>query len=104
MTTARIERTVADLFGITSGMKIACGAAPLPAQQHGIAVNEDYVWRKGPVRDMLVFWVSGTRSMMLHGPKGCGKTSLVEQFHARTNLGLTCIGGHKRLSSGQTCL
>lgn len=64
-----------------------CEAQGIIALEEGVAPyvpGEDpgYVFRKELVGEMIVFWLSGEKAMKLTGPAGCGKTSLVEQFHA----------------------
>lgn len=57
-------------------------ALPEGAASYVPPESPDYVFRKELVSEMIVFWLSGEKAMKLTGPAGCGKTSLVEQFHA----------------------
>ena len=55
---------------------------------------DGYVFRANLIRDMLIYWGLGDRSCMLTGHKGCGKTSLVEQFHYQLNANLLSMTGN----------
>jgi cobaltochelatase CobS len=69
-----------------------------PPEVGAVLANPDYVFRKEVVRDLLLFWsMPGERACMLVGPPGCGKTTAVEQWHARLNWPLLVINAHKRL-------
>jgi len=59
-------------------------------------VDPDYRHRTEWVREMLGFWFSGERAMMIIGHSGCGKTSGVEQWHACLNLPLLVVVAHPR--------
>lgn len=61
------------------------------------AVDPDYVFRVELLRDMTGFWMSGERAMLVTGYAGCGKTSLIEQWHARLNLSLLTVVAHPRM-------
>ncbi len=44
---------------------------------------KDYVFMRAKLRDMLAFWESGLNCLKIVGDPGTGKTSIVQQFHAR---------------------
>lgn len=47
-----------------------------------------YKWRPDLLRDLLLWWYSGDRSLKLIGETGTGKTELIKQFCAAINLPL----------------
>lgn len=61
------------------------------------AVDPDYVFRLDLMRDMVGFWFSGEVAMLVIGHSGCGKTSFIEQFHAKLNLPLMTTVAHPRM-------
>lgn len=46
-------------------------------------INTGYVFMAEKMRDLLAFWHSGERALKIVGDPATGKTSLIEQFHAR---------------------
>lgn len=46
-------------------------------------INPGYVFMPEKMRDLLAFWQSRERALKIVGDPATGKTSLVEQFHAR---------------------
>lgn len=60
-------------------------------------VDPDYKFRVDLIRDMMGFWVSGERAMLIIGHSGSGKTSMIEQWHARLNLSLLTVVAHPRM-------
>lgn len=46
-------------------------------------INEGYVFMPEKLRDILAFWQSSEKALKIIGDPATGKTSLVEQFHAR---------------------
>jgi cobaltochelatase CobS len=46
-------------------------------------ISAGYVFMPEKMRDLLAFWQSGERALKIIGDPATGKTSLVEQFHAR---------------------
>ncbi len=60
-------------------------------------VDTDYKFRVDLIRDMMGFWVSGERAMLIIGHSGSGKTSMIEQWHARLNLSLLTVVAHPRM-------
>jgi cobaltochelatase CobS len=61
------------------------------------SIDPDYIFRMELIRDMFGFWVSGERAMLIIGHSGCGKTSIVEQWHSRLNLPLLTVVAHPRM-------
>lgn len=90
--------TLRELVGIDSGTEIEVGDTELKPDEGLMLVDPHYVWRKDLVRDMTAFWLIGERCMMLTGPKGSGKTTLPEQWHAKLRHPLWTIGGHKGIT------
>lgn len=60
-------------------------------------IDPDYVHRLELLRDMYGFWVSEEVAMLIIGHSGCGKTSFVEQWHAKLNLPLMVVCAHPRM-------
>lgn len=63
------------------------------------AVNPDYVFRKDMATELAGFWLMETPAMKLVGPVGCGKTTLVEQFHAVLNYPLVKVTANPRMEA-----
>lgn len=61
------------------------------------AIDPDYIFRVELIRDLLGFWFSGETAMLIIGHSGCGKTSIVEQWHAKLNLPLLTVVAHPRM-------
>jgi len=59
-------------------------------------VNPEYFFRRDLVFDMVNFFVCGDVAMYLTGHKGSGKSTLVEQYHARLNLPLYSVNVNPR--------
>lgn len=102
-----VMKTVQELFGIPADLELEVGE-PVPQDQGGIAKRHGYHFRKDVIRAMLTFWdiSSGKdqggniyRACMLHGPKGAGKTSFVEQWHATLNQPLLVTTGHGKMET-----
>jgi len=52
------------------------------------AIDPHYVFELDTLRQITMHWAGGFRALMLEGDPAAGKTSLVEQFHARLNVPL----------------
>jgi len=46
-------------------------------------IDDSYVFMRAKLRDIMAFWESGLQAFKISGDPGTGKSSLVEQFHAR---------------------
>lgn len=46
-------------------------------------IDESYVFMAAKLRDILAFWQSGEHALKIVGDPATGKTSIIEQFHAR---------------------
>lgn len=46
-------------------------------------INEGYIFQREKLRDILAFWQAGFTALKIMGDPATGKTSLVEQWHAR---------------------
>lgn len=69
------------------------------AQPWSPAIKPEYVFRKEHVIEMIGFIVMGDIAMKLIGPAGCGKTTLVEQFHAALNWPLLQPAVHAQMEA-----
>jgi cobaltochelatase CobS len=68
--------------------------APMPFTP---AVNPNYRFWRELLRAFVMFWKSGDTALYLNGHKGTGKSTLVEQFHARLNLPLLAVCAHRNM-------
>lgn len=59
---------------------------------------EDYVFDTGRFRDLLTFWVMGFKALKLSGDPATGKTSIVEQWHARLGMPLFVVSCHENMT------
>lgn len=59
------------------------------------AIDPLYEFRKELVRDIYYWWQSGEDVLVLFGPTGSGKTSLLEQWCARLGVPLFAGKGHR---------
>ncbi len=46
---------------------------------------KNYAFETERLRQLTMFWVGGFRALMIEGDPSAGKTSFIEQFHARLN-------------------
>ncbi|MEJ8838129.1 MoxR family ATPase [Ramlibacter sp. AN1133] len=76
----------------TFNMPQASAAAEIPGLEPGLAgvppLDEHYVFDTDRLRQFTMFWVGGFRALMIEGDPAAGKTSFVEQIHARLNVPL----------------
>ncbi|QXW20155.1 AAA family ATPase (plasmid) [Comamonas aquatica] len=61
-------------------------------------LNPDYVFENERFRDMLTFWIMGFRALKIIGDPAAGKTSFVEQWHARLGLPLFIVSCHENMT------
>ncbi|MDB5861698.1 MAG: ATPase associated with various cellular, 5 [Ramlibacter sp.] len=52
------------------------------------APDPRYVFEADTLRQLCMFWAGGFRALMIEGDPAAGKTSLVDQYHARLNVPL----------------
>lgn len=62
--------------------------------------NHNYVFQRDKMRDMTAFWQSGLIALKIKGDPATGKTSLVEQWHARLGWPLYKVACNRRLEAG----
>lgn len=76
----------------TFNMPEASPEAAIPGLEpglHGVpAVDPQYVFEMDRLRQFTMFWVGGFRALKVEGDPAAGKTSFVEQIHARLNVPL----------------
>lgn len=91
---------IADTFGIPAPARLTVeGFADTTHPR--IPVRKDYVFRKGPLRDVLAFLGSPQGDgLYVTGPTGSGKTSLLGQVCARLNWPVHAVTCHGRLEVG----
>ncbi|MDE3208586.1 MAG: AAA family ATPase [Pseudomonadota bacterium] len=90
-----VNRPVSEVFGV----RVAADVDVLVRQgrtEEVPAINPDYRFCLDSLRVIHGFFLSMDRCMQLVGHKGCGKTTLVEQYHARTNIPLIQYTAHPR--------
>lgn len=60
-------------------------------------IDPNYQFRKELIRSILLWWATGQGDvMLLFGPTGTGKTSVIEQWCARLGIPLFMAKGHRR--------
>lgn len=76
----------------TFGLKEASEHAVIPGLQPGLpdvpASDPTYVFDVERMRQLTMFWIGGFKALMIEGDPAAGKTSLIEQWHARLNVPL----------------
>ncbi|MEQ6436313.1 MoxR family ATPase [Comamonas sp. w2-DMI] len=92
---AKIAVSTAFNLPDVGGMELA-GMAP--GNPFAPKLNPDYVFALDRFRDMLTFWVMGYRALKIIGDPAAGKTSIVEQWHARMGMPLFIIGCHENMT------
>lgn len=67
----------------------------IPGLAPGLAgvpdLDQGYVFDEERIRELTIFWVSGFRALKLEGDPAAGKTSLIEQWHARLHVPLYSV-------------
>lgn len=53
--------------------------------------DDNYVFDQDRIRELTIFWAGGFKALMIEGDPAAGKTSLVEQWHARLNVPLYSV-------------
>lgn len=87
-----------EVRNAVAGLGITALAAP---DHHTPKVNPEYSFRKDMLTEMAGFWLMGETAMKLIGHKGCGKTTVVEQFHAALNYPLIKVTCNPRMEAAQ---
>jgi cobaltochelatase CobS len=89
----------------TFNMPEASEAAEIPGLAPGLqgvpSADPQYVFEVDRLRQFTMFWVGGFRSLMVEGDPSAGKTSFVEQIHARLNVPLYKVPCTPRTESYQ---
>lgn len=84
-----VPHSLANSFGIAVDPRaMVMGYAPGTV---GAPPVKPYVFDVSRLRDLLIFWELGLKALKLRGDPAAGKTSLVEQFHARLNWPLKLV-------------
>ena len=94
----QVEYSVSERFGLNldAGHDMVVTGNDHPCQ-FTPPIDHGYKHRIDLIRDMFGFWVSGEIAMLQIGHSGCGKTSMIEQWHARLNLPLLTVVAHPRM-------
>lgn len=76
----------------TFGLSNLPDTAVVPGFEPGLpnvpTIDPDYVFSEDTLRDLTMFWYSGHHALLLEGDPSAGKTSLIEQWHARLHVPL----------------
>lgn len=66
--------------------------AEIPGLKPGLtgvpAIDQTYVFDAERMRQLTMFWVGGFKALLIEGDPAAGKTSLIEQWHARLHVPL----------------
>lgn len=84
-----VQHSLATSFGIKVDPRAM--VAGFPEGTPGAPPSKPYVFDVSRLRDLLIFWEMGLKALKLMGDPAAGKTSLVEQFHARLNWPLKLV-------------
>ena len=69
-----------------------------PGNPFAPEIDPEYVFEAERFNDLLAFWVLGFRALKIIGDPAAGKTSIVEQWHARLGLPLFIISCHENMT------
>ncbi|RGE40416.1 ATPase [Comamonas testosteroni] len=69
-----------------------------PGNPYAPTIDPEYVFAKDRFRDMLAFWMMKFRALKIIGDPAAGKTSIVEQWHARLGLPLFIVSCHENMT------
>jgi cobaltochelatase CobS len=76
----------------TFGLMEAPEHAEIPGLEPGLTgvppCDATYVFDAERMRQLTMFWVGGFKALLIEGDPAAGKTSLIEQWHARLNVPL----------------
>ena len=102
MNASNETRTLGELFNVRDA-KIASIGFPVNPSPGPLCpeIEPSYEFQEDHVRRLLL-WVGGVagRTLLIHGPTGCGKSSLVEQLCARLGRDLYRMPCHGKLEFG----
>lgn len=98
MDTDIVQHSVADTFKVNVPKKVTVKGLN-PGKEGVPQVEHDYSFRRDLLRDFLAWWnfAPAGEGLMLTGPTGSGKSSLVLQAAARLNWPVQRITGHSRM-------
>lgn len=77
-----------SVFGVNSPATVKGLSQP---HEHAPSVNPIYMWTTDNLVAMRAFFMSGDIGMYVTGHMGCGKSSVVQQWHARLGLPLITL-------------
>lgn len=80
-----------EAFGLMSISQQAWVSGLEPGLANVPDKDQDYIFEEHTLRQLQMFWLSGTLGLLIEGDPAAGKTSLVEQWHARTNVPLYTV-------------
>ena len=85
-----VSYDMAKEFGVQAAPG-ACYYGFAPGGKYVPIIQPDYHFDVPRLRDMFMFWQSGLKALKILGDPAAGKTSLVEQFHARMRAPLLIV-------------
>lgn len=80
-----------DSFGLKNLSEKAVAPGLEPGLPNVPSVDPYYVFDEDTLRRLHMFWLSRLRALLLEGDPSAGKTSLIEQWHARLNVPLYLV-------------
>lgn len=100
-----VQKPIADLFGAEADKSITIGVLQMDTtHQLGqyltahVPAGGPYMFRRELLRDLLAWWNMPVHEpLLLVGPTGCGKSSLLNQFASRINTPVWRITGNEEM-------
>ncbi|WP_297651424.1 AAA family ATPase [Hydrogenophaga sp.] len=79
---------VRTTFGLAEAPEHAAIPGLVPGLEGVPPTDPSYVFDAERMRQLTMFWVGGFKALLIEGDPAAGKTSLIEQWHARLNVPL----------------
>lgn len=79
---------IRDAFSISEASDTAEILGFSPGLANVPSLDANYVFEQDTLRDFCMFWAGGFRALKIEGDPSAGKTSYIQQIHARLNVPL----------------